>query len=133
MRFSADDKQWFDETITQAVKTAVPAAVTVVVATLHRDIEVLQNTLDETHLQLAAVNDKLMERDSRIVELEQTTTNLQEKLTASVQRNVDLRATIEEKSDHHEQYSRKDSLRINGIVITDDEDNESLKMRLSIS
>ena len=127
MRLTGDDKKWFDDTITLAVKTAVSAAVVAAVATLHKDIEGLQSTLEETRLQLAAVNDKLMERDNRIIELEQTTTNLQEKLISSVQRNASLRAFIEERSDHHEQYSRKDSLRVNGIVIGDKEDNDSLK------
>ena len=134
MRFTGDDKKWLDDTILQAVKTAVSAAVVAAVATLHKDIAGMQSTLEGTRLQLAAVNDKLMERDNRIIQLEQTTTNLQEtttnlqeKLISSVQRNVSLRAFIEERSDHHEQYSRKDSLRINGVVISDKEDNESLK------
>ena len=95
-------------------------AVNVAIKPLLDEITILRETLEETRDQYQALQNKLSDKNTQIANLEQT-------VISSTQRNVALHSLILQKADEGESYSRKDSLRISGIAVDPNEDNDSLR------
>ena len=98
----------------------ISAAVQNAIQPLMNEIATLRELLEKTCEQNESLQSKLLEKNAKIA-------NLKQSVIAATQRNVALHSLILEKADENEQYSRKDSLRISGIAITNDEDNASLQ------
>ena len=94
---------------------------------LQKEISSFRDEMLEIRQFLAALEDKvksLKEKDSNKTERIAT---LETKLIDSTTRNLQLHSLITESCDRQEQYSRKDSLRVNGITFHADETNATLK------
>ena len=83
---------------------------------------------------VSGLRQEITDLRSLIEEKNERITSLEENVTESVRRNIVLAAKLSEleesvsvKLDDSEQYSRKDSLRIEGIQFSSDETNASLK------
>ena len=88
-----------------------------------REIQDLRETLESSRDEFRALQNKLIEKTEKIKQLEETVDKIEQK-------NIELHETINEKSDYNEQYSRKDSLRINGLPIQPNETHATLQSAL---
>ena len=138
-RLSEEDRRFFTELTNNLVKAAVSsikATLTTelseivnaaIASALDKAITPLQNEIADFRGKIESLQEKIIEKNNKINELE-------DKLIASTQRNVQqfgkLHNTLREKFDLNEQYSRKDSLRISGIPIEENETNATLQSAL---
>ena len=109
--------------INDQISTAITKAISEAIQPLANEITGLRDILEETRDQNKALQQKLIEKSDRIKQLE-------ESLTSVTQRNVQLQGLIHEKTDELEGRSRKDNLRISGIKILPNEDNDKLKTKI---
>ena len=135
MRLSDGDKKFLSDFISEKVSDIianklaeklaeqgklVEDAVAAAVKPLTTEIEKLHSALTDSQDQFKALQNKLIEKTEKVTELEK-------KVIHVTQQNIKLQSIIHEKADESEQYSRKDSLRINGIAVQNGETNESLQ------
>ena len=113
---SKQSNSFFNESIANAVEVAVAAAIKPLIL----QIDLLSKALEDTkkiHEQ------EIANKDARISTLEQT-------IIAQNKRNLEIQSLMLEKDDLNEQYSRKDCLRISGIPISKEDDNDAIQTKV---
>ena len=144
MPISAADKKWISELIaeklaaqkvelidqiapqshdTASLSATITAAVKAAIAPLEKKIAELNVIISKKAAELSCMKIQLTDKDAKIKKLEAD-------VIAASQRNVELHSTILEKADDSESYSRKDSLRVSGVIYHAREDNAALQTKV---
>ena len=133
-KLCAEDKEWVREIVAELVSDSLTSNIQVAITNA---ITPLQSLLEQTCAKLNSMELKLEEKNTKIRELEETNASFQEKIASfqekfvsAMQRNIELHSLIHDKCAALEQYQRKSSLRISGIPILENEDNDSLKTQV---
>ena len=108
--------------INESISEAISKAVSEAIKPLANEIGSLREILEQTREQNQTLQQKLIEKTDKIKQLE-------EALVSATKRNVELHGLILEKTDELEGRSRKDNLRISGIEMIPNEDNDKLKAK----
>lgn len=119
------DREWMRTAISEcAEETIVPQITNSLSQTIKSAIDAaITSALEPLAEQIEGLHSRLAEKDKQI-------DDLQLQLTKFTSINKDLRQQSIDQSEANEQYSRKDSLRISGVPIQADEDNEMLRQAL---
>ena len=102
----------------------------IISAAVIKALEPLIEKIDNLTEMIRIKDEKIDLLDKQNQELILKQARLEETIVSQNARNIKLRAELHEKSDDWESYSRKDSVRISGIEITPDEDNDALTEKL---
>lgn len=111
-----DIKSLITETVTTIVKEIEERLEKLVESKIREKTEELSNRLDTLVFENCELKDKLEERDQQIKEFEERVKTAEE-----------LSKTAMKKANHNEQYSRKNNIKIMGLVERPSETDETLK------
>ena len=130
IQLTTPDKEWITEEIRNVGKNEIFASINAELATLVANAvnEAVANALNEAVSKAVAPLTAQIEQLTQLLnQKNENITQLESKIIAVNKHNVELRSEIIEKTNALEQYSRKDSLRLEGLPIAPNEDNDSLK------
>ena len=143
---SKENKEEIKVMLGEAMQTAIAEFTKIITSTVDNAVKLailsLQTALDDTILNIKTLETTLIEKTNTISELETKISTLESTMTTKFNtfesswsakfdnidaENQNLKFDLYEAAEEQEQYSRKDCLRIEGLIYEQDETNASLK------